>query len=151
MSRRRARELALQSLFHVDVGQSEVEFALFQAFARDAESPATALAEQDAEYARQLVRGASAHLGEIDKEIGQLAKEWALERMANVDRNVLRLAIFEILYRPDVPASAVVNEAVELVKQYSTAESGKFVNGILGSLLRREQQGEPHVQTISRD
>ena len=84
-----------------------------------------------------------AHCREIDQLIAQYAKEWSLDRMANVDRNILRLAAYEILYEPDVPNSVAVDEAVELAKKYSTAESGKFVNGILGNVLRHIDEHPP--------
>jgi len=72
----------------------------------------------------------------LDRIIADRAVGWKLERIANVDRNILRLALYEILHRPEIPASVSVNEAVEMAKKYSTDESGKFVNGILGSFLR---------------
>ena len=141
MGRRRAsRELALKLLFQVDVGKVPVADALAYW-----EATAAEYAHYDPEttiFARELFEGTLAHLEEIDGIIGHYAREWSLDRMANVDRNLLRLAIYEILYRPDVPASVSVDEAVELAKKYSTAESGKFVNGILGSFLR-ELEAKP--------
>jgi N utilization substance protein B len=91
-------------------------------------------------FARQLVEGAVAHRPHIDYLIGKYARGWTLERMANVDRNVLRLAICELLYLPDIPPSVTVDEAVELAKKYSTGESGRFVNGILGNLVRHLEE-----------
>ena len=88
------------------------------------------------DFARELVLGAATHRGHIDEVIESYARGWTLERMANVDRNILRLAMFELLYLPDIPPSVTVNEAVELAKKYSTAESGRFVNGILGNVVR---------------
>lgn len=89
----------------------------------------------------ELVRGTLAHRDQIDRRVADLATEWALDRQAAVDRNILRLASYELLYRPDSPVAAVVNEAVELAKKYSTAESGRFVNGVLGALAR-EPRGD---------
>jgi transcription antitermination protein NusB len=151
LTRRRARELALQALFEIDLGQADPEFALAQAYVRDREDGGAALSDREADYLRRLVLGTAARIAEIDGEIVRLAKDWAVERMANVDRNVLRLAIYELRHEPEVPVSAVINEAVELVKEYSTAESSRFVNGILGSLVREGERGEPHVQTLPRD
>lgn len=138
MSRRRARELALQALFQVDVGKSDPETAIFQAFTREAEgdwSPAQ-LPDKDAAYARLLVQGAYEFRQESDEQIARYARDWSVERMAAVDRAILRLAIYEIIHQDDVPDSVVADEAVEMAKRYSTAESGKFINGILGSVIR---------------
>ena len=87
-------------------------------------------------FAAELARGAWAAHAELDAIIVRYAAGWALERMANADRNLLRLALYEILYRPEIPQSVSINEAVELAKEYSTADSAKFINGILGSFAR---------------
>ena len=84
----------------------------------------------------ELVEGVSAHLGEIDAAITTRAVGWPIERMPSLDRAVLRLATFELLHRPDIPAAATINEAVELAKTFSTDDSGKFVNGVLSSVAR---------------
>jgi transcription antitermination protein NusB len=83
------------------------------------------------------VAGVAAHRDEIDGLLRTAAHDWSLERMAVLDRAVLRLATYELAHCPDVPTGAVVDEAVELAKQYSTDESGRFVNGILGTLARQ--------------
>lgn len=154
MSRRRARELALQALFQIDVGRSDPETAIFQAFTREVEaewSPAQ-LAEKDSAFARQLVQGAWAHREESDELIIRYAKDWALDRMASVDRAILRLAIYEILHVDDVPDGVAADEAVEMAKNFSTAESGKFINGILGSIIRGTKQGSAGANpTLSGD
>lgn len=131
MSRRLARETALKILFQVDVGRIPVE-----------EAAANTLASADGEFdvpefAVQLARGTAERLTEIDRLLGMFAVDWPVERMANIDRNILRLAVFELLLVPDVPASVTVNEAVELAKRYGDANSAKFVNGILGNLVRQ--------------
>lgn len=148
MSRRHARALALQVLYHIDVGRSEPEKALSQAFARPPESEEDdpPLNEKDARFARALVNGAWSHRVKIDEIIVRYAKDWAVDRMAAVDRNILRLAIYEILEVEDVPDSVVADEAVELAKSFSTAESSKFVNGILGSVIRSIGQEAPSVE-----
>lgn len=87
-------------------------------------------------FASQLARGAWEERSDIDPIIEKYASGWTLERMANVDRNLLRLCLFEITKREDIPASVSINEAVELAKKYSTADSAKFINGILGSFAR---------------
>lgn len=145
MSRHQSRELALQVLFHVDVGHADPEEALAQAKERDGAEGA------DLEYARELVLGTWAEREELDREITRLAKDWKLERMANIDRNVLRLAIHEVRAHPDVPTAVIADEAVELAKTFSTAESGKFVNGILGTLLRERAEVAKHAaKDVSR-
>ncbi len=128
--RREARELALKALFQVDLALADPLEALSGAFAEGKYE------EDTRAFARQLVLGTMQQREHIDAVIAKHAREWTLDRMANIDRNVLRLAVYEILYLPDVPPGVSVDEAVEMVKKYSTAESGRFVNGILGSLVR---------------
>ena len=131
MGKRRAgRELALKVLFQIDVGKLPAEEAL--AFAAE-----NARYESEAfDFARELVEGVLGQLPTIDQAIESYAREWTLDRMANIDRNILRISAFEILFSPNVPASVAADEAVELAKKYSTAESGRFINGILGNLIR---------------
>lgn len=88
------------------------------------------------EFTRELVEGVEEHRAELDDLIRRYADRWALERMPIVDRNLLRIGIFELLYRPDVPPAAAINEAVELAKMLSTEDSGRFVNGLLGRVAR---------------
>lgn len=99
-------------------------------------------AAQAASFARSLIVGAYERRNEIDARIASLATGWTMDRQAAVDRNILRLAAYEILYVPDVPASVSINEAIELAKKYSTAESGRFVNGVLGALVGGGTRGE---------
>ncbi|MBW3622761.1 MAG: transcription antitermination factor NusB [Armatimonadetes bacterium] len=132
--RHAARELALKMLFQVDIGRVPVADVLAH-FAPDeeiGEPPAESIA-----YAHDLVRGTAQHLKEIDRLLSSLTEEWTFDRLANVDRNILRMAVYELLYESGVPEEVAINEAVELAKAYSTEESGKFVNGILGNLSRR--------------
>jgi N utilization substance protein B len=123
-SRREARETALGILYEADVRE---------------ESVADALAHQVLEpppYAAALLRGLAEHLGDVDALLRRYARDWALERMPVIDRNVLRLAAYELAHRADVPTGAVLSEAVELASRYSTAESGRFVNGVLAKVAR---------------
>ena len=128
--RRSGRELAFRLLFQTDVGAMPIEEVLLTS--REG-SEAT---EDVWNFAAELARGAWDARSEIDRIITQYAAGWSLERMANADRNLLRLAIYEILHRDDIPQSVSINEAVELAKRYSTAESAKFINGILGNFVR---------------
>jgi N utilization substance protein B len=82
-------------------------------------------------YARELAEGVDADGAEVDGIIGSTARDWRLERMPAVDRALLRMAVWELLRRPDIPVAVVINEAVELAKEYSTEDSGRFVNGVL--------------------
>jgi N utilization substance protein B len=93
-------------------------------------------AAEAARFAEQLTRMVLDHVGELDEIISELAEGWSLERMPGIDRNILRLALAEIIYFDDIPVSVSIDEAVELAKEYSTEESGSFVNGILGAFVR---------------
>ena len=135
-TRRAGRELALRVLFQIDVGKIPPEEALALSAQSGPFHPETL------RFARELVEGTVANCAHVDTVISHYARQWTLDRMAGVDRNVLRLAVYEILFRPETPHGAAVDEAVELAKKYSTGESGKFVNGILGSLLRDLASGE---------
>lgn len=145
MSRRQARELALQVLFHVDVGRADPETALFHAFTREqvSDDAELHLSEKDAQYAKDLVQGTWERREETDGLIARYAKDWSVDRMAGVDRNILRMAIYEIIHQEDVPDSVVADEAVELAKAYAGVESSKFINGILGSVIRGLKQEAP--------
>jgi N utilization substance protein B len=148
--RRLARELALKLLFQVDVGHIPLAEVLAHYREDNPDLPAAAL-----DYAEQLVRGVARHIGEIDKILENLAEDWSLERLASVDRNILRIATYELLHEPTVPVSAAINEAVELAKIYSTAESGRFVNGILGSVAKQyrptDATAAPHRESTSEE
>jgi transcription antitermination protein NusB len=131
-ARRRARECALQMLYSLDVNPGLSVDQVFAHFWKDfaGESPE----ERDADvmgFAERLVRGAQGNLAEIDEIIGRASKNWRLERMARVDRNLLRLGAYELRYESDVPGRVVINEAIELAKRFGTAESPAFVNGLL--------------------
>ena len=130
MSRHAARELAFQILFQTDVGRNSWQEVLPRTIEENE------LPENSRLFLELLVKGTIQHLKEIDAELVKYAQEWKLDRMANTDRNILRIAVFEIKYLEDVPAGVAVNEAVDLAKRYGDVDSGKFVNGLLGSLVR---------------
>jgi transcription antitermination protein NusB len=133
-SRRNAREIALQVLYQLDVQDAalsdEQGLALFWKHFAEVEHDAS-----DRVFADELVHGVRSHLAEIDAAITSASKNWRLERMARVDRNLLRLAVYEIKFSRDVPAKVAINEAIEIAKRYGTAESPAFVNGILDRCL----------------
>ncbi|MCL4839158.1 MAG: transcription antitermination factor NusB [Thermoanaerobaculia bacterium] len=147
--RRLARELALQMLYQHDLGGASPEeiaagFSLeaFQGEEEAAGAAGTTTASRLVEapealaHALRLVAGTVAHLEEIDALIRRQAEHWRLERMPPVDRNVLRLAIYELLCEVEVPKLVVVDEAVDLAKKYGAEQSGRFVNGLLDGLLK---------------
>ena len=128
--RTEAREYALQLLYKYDITAEPVtELDLFWVEDKEIAPPVN-------DFALQLVSGAIKHQEQIDKKISGFAANWELKRMAAVDRNVLRLAAFELLYLEDIPAKVSINEAVDLAKKYSGEEAGKFVNGILDSIKK---------------
>jgi N utilization substance protein B len=129
LGRRQARETALQVLFQIDLGKTEPNLALTNTAEEFGAGP------QEIEFARQLVLGTLEHIEDIDAMIASVSKEWQLNRMANVDRNIMRLALYEIKYRSDIPENVSVNEALELAKIFGSSDSARFVNGILGKLL----------------
>jgi N utilization substance protein B len=123
--RTKARERALQALYQIDVAAEGIDDALsrFWRSFEPVEREVMALAEE-------LVRGVAAHRRAIDETIEAVSTNWRLDRMAKVDRNVLRLAVFELI-ETDVPVKVVLNEAIELGKKYGSESSGAFVNGVL--------------------
>jgi N utilization substance protein B len=143
-TRREVRELALRMLFELDLGKQPEDEVIRAGLAQ------SHLDEKHQALTEELVRGTLAHRDQIDTRVAALATDWALDRQAAVDRNILRLASYEMLYRPDSPVAAVVNEAVELAKKYSTAESGRFVNGVLGALAR-QPRGETEDESGSSE
>jgi len=137
--RRRAREAALQMLYQWEVGRTSANEAIGTYWpSRDADG---AVSEEHREFANRLVRGTIARVGELDELLARRAQNWRVERMAVLDRLILRLATFELMDEPDTPAKVVINEAIELARTYSGDESVAFVNGILDAVrkdLRRQ-------------
>jgi transcription antitermination protein NusB len=125
-SRTKARECALQALYQLDTSGGSASDVLAGLWAHF--EPAD---DDTKAFAEQLVRGARGEQATIDDLIQRTSTNWKLERMARVDRNILRLAVFEILKRADVPVKVTLNEAIELSKKYGSEESSAFVNGIL--------------------
>jgi N utilization substance protein B len=128
-SRRKAREAALRALYQMEVGDISADDAIEDVI-ENAELPTDLAA-----YFEALVRGIDSNRREIDERISARLVDWDLDRMAAVDRNVLRIAAFELFDIPAIPPAVSIDEAVELAKKFSTADSGRFVNGVLGKLL----------------
>lgn len=132
--RTRARELALQALYQIDI-QGESFLAEVGGFLADEESD-----NETIEFALGLVRGVFAEMTELDAAIARVAQNWDIGRMAVVDRNVLRMASYELLYRDEIPPKVSINEAIELGKRFSTKNSGAFINGILDRIKTSAQE-----------
>lgn len=130
--RHRARVAALQALFEIDCTGHHPTVVLEQ---RLEENP---LPDPSGEFARELVLGVEAYREELDRLIHQYAPEWPVAQIAIVDRNILRIAIYEILFCDDTPTKVAINEAVELAKEFGSDSSGRFVNGVLGTLVAKE-------------
>ncbi len=130
-ARRRARECALQMLFSYDVARPSVEELIETYWGEMAEA-----AEEVRVFANELVVGAISHLDEIDDRIRLRTEHWRIPRMAIVDRNLLRLAVFEFLYQPNTPKTVAINEALEIARRFSTHEATQFINGILDAIKR---------------
>ncbi len=131
MKRRKAREYALQLLFRVDFTENNIATKDFEEFWADrGESP------EVMRFAEDLVRGTIEHMEEIDSMIVRVAENWMLDRIAAVDRNILRFAAFEIAYKKDIPSAVSINEALEIAKKFSSVEAASFLNGILDKLAK---------------
>jgi len=128
--RRQGREFALQSLYLVGMGGMSVQEAMLIVRAR------MKLDEKTLEFASHLAEGTDKNREKLDVRIQKTAKNWALERMASVDLNLLRLASFELLHCPETPPSVVIDEALEIAKTYSSRDSSKFINGILDKIRK---------------
>ena len=136
MTRRsRGREVALQVLYQVEqnpgMSPDEVRRFIQRRLLED---------RKLCEFTEGLIDGVQEHQAQIDTMISQVAENWRLDRMAAIDRNILRLGAYEMLFRPEVPAKVAINEALELAKRYSTAQSSRFVNGILDRVLQYQIQ-----------
>ena len=127
--------MALRVLFEVDVGRQSLDEALAGTRGE--------VADEEWGYLRAVCSGAWERHRELDAMLAPLMRDWPLERLANTDRNVLRLAAYELLHT-ETPPQVVINEAVELAKRYGTEESGRFVNGVLGA-LQRGRTAKPQV------
>ena len=128
-SRTRARETALKFLYEHDLLSGQGVLTPEAYFEKHTVDPDTR------EFATRLIEGVLAEREALDRDIASLAENWRLERMACIDRNVLRIGAWEIINAPDVPGEVVINEAVELAKRYGAVRSGSFVNGILDRIL----------------
>lgn len=135
MNRRRAREYALQLLFQHEFSGDKKEWQSPDGFWSGAEASGEA-----GKFAECLVRGTLERIEEIDGVIQQAAEHWDMKRMAAVDRNILRFAVYEILYVNDIPPAVTINEALEIAKKYSSLESASFINGLLDKIAKEKKK-----------
>lgn len=131
--RRISREMALKVLFQIDLVSTNIEEVLKYTF-EDGK-----LSDEVKEFTLILVKGVMSNLSEIDKVINNYTNNWSLERITNIDRNILRMAIYEILHLKNIPKSVSINEAIELAKKYGTKSSFSFVNGVLGKIDKNDK------------
>lgn len=139
-SRRRARGFALQALYHADLTESSVQQALTDLWAGllDGEGfdDERAHESEEVEFAQLIALGVESNKAELDGLIEQCSTNWRLVRMPVVDRNILRMAAYELAHQPDIPATVSINEAIELAKRFGTKDSRAFVNGIVDRMAR---------------
>lgn len=128
--RTQSREFALQVLYQIDITGDNYDVSLDNFWQAREE----AVEEEVKNFTRELIKGVIDNLEAIDKMIAKYATNWQLKRMAVVDRNIMRMSCFELMYRDDIPLKVSINEAVELAKKYSGPEASKFVNGVLDKI-----------------
>jgi N utilization substance protein B len=141
MSRRLAREYEIKFLYGTDFNKTENYEVMLEEFFQTVseqsdDKPQGTINETDMKFAEEIIKGTIEKLQYIDQLIQSNTTGWAKERIAKVDLAILRLALYEILFRDDIPDSVAINEAVEIAKKYSTDDSGSFVNGVLGKIIR---------------
>jgi transcription antitermination protein NusB len=142
-SRRKARECALQMLFAADVSHARVDDLVRTYWAELGDADVEQAAQ---EFATRLATGTLAHLVELDERIRSRAEHWRISRMAVVDRNILRLAVYEFTHEP-TPRTVAINEALEIARRFSTYEATQFINGILDAIKRDLDEQHPQEQT----
>ncbi|MCX7710362.1 MAG: transcription antitermination factor NusB [Clostridia bacterium] len=128
MGRRASRELAMKLLYQLEIQKEDRDEQINAALVDED------LTEKDKQYITDVVDGVGKNMEQIDKIIEQHSKGWKINRIPKVDLSILRLSIFEIVFREDIPLNVSINEAVELAKKYSTEDAGSFINGILGKV-----------------
>ncbi|WP_274651748.1 transcription antitermination factor NusB [Paenibacillus humicola] len=147
MKRRLAREIAVQSLYQMEMNEVSSGDAVDMLMDEVSEENEIGADAGDAKgidkFVRNLVNGVTEHKAAIDDMLQQYLTGWQVDRLSRVDRQVLRLACYEMVFRSDVPPKAAINEAIELAKHFGTDDSGKFVNGVLGRLLQELDELKP--------
>ncbi|MDI6729841.1 MAG: transcription antitermination factor NusB [Thermodesulfovibrionales bacterium] len=139
MKRRKAREYALQFLYRIDFINNSKKKGNLSEYRESLELFWADTDEKDPDtkaFAEDIITGTIENLKEIDPLIQKVAKKWKISRMASIDRNILRFATYELLFRKDIPNAVTINEALEIAKKYSTSESAAFINGILDKIAK---------------
>ena len=135
MSRRKAREIALQALFQFDFTKNDDE-NLIEILIKETKG----LNQQSILFTREIIKGTIANLEAIDATIKTVSNDWKIERMAAVDRNIVRMAVYELKFNSeDTAPKIIINEAIEIAKIFGSDESSRFVNGILGALIKKDK------------
>lgn len=143
MNRRQAREIAVQSLYLIELSELSAELAIDTALEQMHSEEAYKYDMPDAQtraFIVDLVQGTLQHVERIDKLLTEYLHGWKMDRLSRVDRQILRMALYEMFYIEDTPDKVVINEAVELAKSFGEEQSGKFVNGVLGNVLREKEK-----------
>lgn len=147
MKRRKAREYVLKFLYAWEINEDSNLLDTEKALEEEIENFWERNSEKDKNiksFACEIIEGTLKNLPKIDALIKKYANRWNIERMLNIDRNILRFAIYEILYRQDIPFQVTINEAVEIAKKYSTKDSAAFINGILDRIAKEEGRCPPN-------
>lgn len=139
--RTKARECALKVLYAIDITKDKPGDCL-RVFWQDHET----VDREIQEFAEYLVNGTHANIENIDRLISKYATNWQIQRMAIIDRNIIRMASFELLFADDIPAKVSINEAVEIAKRYGDKDSGKFVNGVIDKINKEEAHNKKETQ-----
>jgi N utilization substance protein B len=132
-----ARECALKILYRIEISRESIDSSL-----TDFWSKVESADKESHDFAEALVKGTCENILSIDKIISKYTDNWDISRMAVIDRNIMRMSIYEMLYRKDIPPNVSINEAIELAKKYGDVDSGKFVNGILDKVKKVELKGK---------
>lgn len=143
--RRKARESTLQILFQLEFNDDDYEKA-FRLYWKGKKAP-----KDIKDYCRWLIKGVIAHRERIDKSIQSVSKRWRLSRMPVVDRNILRMAVFELLYEEDVEPAVVINEAIEIAKKYSGEQAATFINGVLDTVSKKTKDTKETLRDEEHD
>ena len=144
-TRRRAREIAMQALFYMDTQQNGSP-RMLERFCENFSLP-----QKVRPFFLQLVNGVLAAQPQIDILIERYSKNWKVQRMSCVDRNVMRVAVFEMLFCPDIPPKVSINEAIDVAKKFGTEESGAFINGIVDRIRIAIEKGEVPIESVENN
>ncbi len=143
--RREARESTLQILFQLEFNDSDAE-GVFRLYWKDKKAP-----KEVKDYCWWLIKGITSHQENIDRRIQSVSKHWRLSRMPFVDRNILRMAVFELLYEEDIAPAIVINEAIEIAKKYSGEQAAMFINGVLDTLRKKTNEKNGSLRDEEND